>query len=180
MIFVNNNQDSAFIDPGMELDWLDLDSLTTWKTYKVTLTDLIDRMGAVNGRGIFSTHSEMEYELALVSNAKVFQTPVRGPLKNQEETFQLDWTPFVPQISGGAAIEDLAVHGLAIAVDSIEMVIFLNKDRLKAFMTIPNWRRMCWSKCLMLKLQVLLVALVCAQMGRLVKSLQLSGLLSPT
>jgi hypothetical protein len=92
-------------------------------------------MGAAKCRGIFSTRSDMEYELALGSTAKLFQTPTRGPFKNQEEIVELDWTPFVPQISDGTAIEDLDVHGLAIAVDSIEKVILLNEDCLKAFMT---------------------------------------------
>jgi hypothetical protein len=77
----------------------------------------------------------VEYELALSSKAKVFQTPARGPFKNQEEKVELDWTHFVPQISGGTAIEDIDVHGLAIAVDSIEHVILLNKDCMKALMT---------------------------------------------
>jgi hypothetical protein len=135
MLFVRNNQDSAFIDPEMALDRLDLDFLSTWKTDRATLTDWINRMGASKHGGIFSTRSDMEYELVLGSKAKVFQTPTRGPFKNQEETVELDWTPFVPQISGGTAIEDLDVHGLAIAVDSIEMVILLNEDHLKAFMT---------------------------------------------
>jgi hypothetical protein len=135
MLFVRNNQESASIDPGMALDRLDLDFLSTWKTYRVTLTDWIDRMGAAKRGANFSTRSDMEYELALGSKAKVFQTPGRGPFKNQEENDELDWTSFVPQISGGTAIEDLDVHGLAIAVDSIENVILLNGDRLKTFMT---------------------------------------------
>jgi hypothetical protein len=92
-------------------------------------------MGAAKRGGILSTRSDMEYELALGSKAKVFQTPARGPFKNQEETVEIDWTHFVPQISGGTAIEDLDVHGLAWAVDSVEKLILLNKDRLKAFMT---------------------------------------------
>jgi hypothetical protein len=78
ILFVRNNQDSAFIDPGMALDRLDLDFLTTWKTDKVTLTYWIDRMGTSKSGGTFSTRSEMEYELALGSKAKVFQTPARG------------------------------------------------------------------------------------------------------
>jgi hypothetical protein len=132
MPFVRKNQDSAFIDPGMALDRLDLDFLSTRKTDRVTLTDWIDRMGAAK-RGVnFSTRSDMEYELELGSKAKVFQTPARGPFKNQEETVELD---FVPQISGGTAIEDLDVHGLAIAVDSIENMILLNEERLKKIMT---------------------------------------------
>jgi hypothetical protein len=84
MLSFRNNQESAFIYPWMVLDRLDLEFLTTWKTDKVTLTDWIDRMGAVKRGGIFSTCSEMEYKLALGSKAKVFQTPVRGPFKNQE------------------------------------------------------------------------------------------------
>jgi hypothetical protein len=135
MLFVRKNQDSAFIDPGMALDRLDLDFLSTWNTERVTLKDWINRMVAAKRGGNFSTRSDMECELALGSKAKVFQTPARGPFKNQEETVELDWTSFVPQISGGKAIEDLDVHGLAIAVDSIENVILLNEDRLKTFMT---------------------------------------------
>jgi hypothetical protein len=135
MLFVRKNQEWAFIDPGMVLDRLDLDFLSTWKTYRVTLTDWIDRMGVAKHGGMFSTHSEMKYELALGSKAKVFQTPARGLFKNQEETVELDWTSSVHQIYGGTAIEDLNVHGLAIAVDSIENVILLNEDRLKTFMT---------------------------------------------
>jgi hypothetical protein len=75
MIFVRNNQDSTFIDAGMALDRLGLEFLTTWKTDKVTLTDWIDLMGAAKLGGIFSTRSEMEYELALGSKAKVFKHP---------------------------------------------------------------------------------------------------------
>jgi hypothetical protein len=86
MIFVLKNQDSAFIDPGMALDRLDLDFLSTWRTDRVTLTDWIDQMGAAKRGGIFSTCSDMDYELALGSKAKVFQTPARGLFKNHEET----------------------------------------------------------------------------------------------
>jgi hypothetical protein len=39
MLFIRNNQDSAFIDPGMALDRLELEFLSTWKTDRVTLTD---------------------------------------------------------------------------------------------------------------------------------------------
>jgi hypothetical protein len=90
MLFGRKNQDSTFIDPGMVLDRLDLEFITTWKTDRVTLTDWIDRMGAAKLGGIFSTRSDMEYELALVSKAKVFQTAARGPFKNQEEIVELD------------------------------------------------------------------------------------------
>jgi hypothetical protein len=138
ILFVRNNQYSDFIDPGMALDRLDLDFISTWNIDRVTLTDWIDRMGAAKRGGNFSTRSDMEYELALGSKAKVFQTPTRGPFKNQEETIELDWNSFVPQISGGTAIEDLDLHGLAIAVDSIENVILLNEDRLITFITKPE------------------------------------------
>jgi hypothetical protein len=41
MLFVRKNQDLAFIYPGMALDRLELDFISTWRTYRVTLTDWI-------------------------------------------------------------------------------------------------------------------------------------------
>jgi hypothetical protein len=74
----------------MALDRFDLDFLSTWKTDRVTLTEWIDRIGSATHGGIFSTRSDMEYELALGSKANVFQTPAREPFKNQEEIVELD------------------------------------------------------------------------------------------
>jgi hypothetical protein len=134
MLCVRKMQDSAFIDPGMAMDRLDLDFQTTWRTEKLSLTDWIERMGAAKRGGIFSTRSEMEYELELVTKSKASQTPARGPFKNEEGTIDLDWTPYSPQLSRGTALSDLDITVVAAAVEAVEKVIIHNEERLKLFL----------------------------------------------
>lgn len=134
MLCVRKMQDSAFIDPGMAMDRLDIDFQTTWRTETLSLTDWIERMGAAKRGGIFSTRSEMEYELELVTKFKACQTPARGPFKNEEGTIDLDWTPYSPQLSRGTALSDLDITVVAAAVEAVEKVIIHNEERLKLFL----------------------------------------------
>jgi hypothetical protein len=75
----------------------------------------------------------MEFKIELGTKSKAFQTPARGPFKNEEETIDLDWTPDSPQLSGGTALSDLDVTVMEAAVEAVEKVIIRNEERLKLF-----------------------------------------------